>query len=351
MKTAHRMRKKITPSHSLYEQLNLAFILCLISTCLICFSASAHNIDVYGTTTDRADVILEKYGLQIENLSNLLYSNINSNFNEHMQNENMIDAYMLNKSQLIDRIQQEEGYLWADIAIIYYDREKIYTTVDVVEPRDQHRLNYFRSAPTDSILIPDGLMQLWDEYEKTGLDLFFEGKLITQSNNCPVWHCLYGFEHPQLARFEKPITEIAREQSDLLRKIINADQNPKNRASAIYLMGHLADPDFIIQSLVPLIYDPDPMVRNNAMRVIGSILERYAIKEFPIEMVIQALDFPNTTDRNKALYILSGLANHSEYAIYIKSHARPLLQKHLALMQPNLHELSEDILKKIDAYS
>jgi hypothetical protein len=66
----------------------------------------------------------------------------------------------------------------------------------------------------------------------------------------------------------------------------------------------------------------------------------------PIEPALEALDFPETTDRNKALAMIDGLADHPEHRAAILAHG-PVLIALLRLEQPNNHDYAFSILKKI----
>ena len=80
----------------------------------------------------------------------------------------------------------------------------------------------------------------------------------------------------------------------------------------------------------------------------GSALQKITPTDFAIDDVINALDFPSATDRNKALYILANLTHHSHfYQQYVLQHALPLLMAEVKMKQPNVHDLAEGIIKQI----
>jgi hypothetical protein len=130
-------------------------------------------------------------------------------------------------------------------------------------------------------------------------------------------------------------------------KVLKGDKDPNKRASAAYLLSHSEDPQELAHILAAQIFDPSAHVRNSILRVLGSLLSREVIPDFPKEAIIIALDFPDLTDRNKALYVLCSLAQHQENHHYILQKAGPYLMTNLKMKQPNLHLFAYDILKLI----
>ena len=132
-----------------------------------------------------------------------------------------------------------------------------------------------------------------------------------------------------------------------LVSILRKDSDESKRASAALLLAHMKNGNELIKVLVPSMRDPSDQVRNNVMRVLGATLSKIKVADFPINESVVALHFPSTTDRNKALYIISSLVEEPHYAHYVIRHAGQELIDELKLSQPNIHELSYEILKKI----
>ncbi len=129
--------------------------------------------------------------------------------------------------------------------------------------------------------------------------------------------------------------------------ILRNDKDENKRAAATLLLAHIKDGQELVKILIPSMYDSSSGVRNNVMRVLGATLAKVKVNDFPIDKAIAALDFPDETDRNKALYILLSLANQPNYARYIRTHAAKLLIDHLKMFQPNLHGNSYAVLTRI----
>jgi len=69
--------------------------------------------------------------------------------------------------------------------------------------------------------------------------------------------------------------------------------------------------------------------------------------DYPVEDLIRALDFPDTTDRNKAAATLAMLAKTPKYRDAIRADAVPTLLKLLRLKQPNNHDWAYAALKEV----
>ena len=185
------------------------------------------------------------------------------------------------------------------------------------------------------------------DYEKLGFKLEYAEKIYPKLKSCPAYHCLFGFEKPELKKYEVIFNTLVPKDKVKIIEALRNDKDPRKRQAAVYLLGHLKDGNEIIKVLTPFIFDSDSGVRNSAMRVIAETLTKVKNPDFPIEKAVLALDFPYTTDRNKALYIISSLITQPRYAKYIIDHAGPQLMDELRLSQENVHYFAYDILKTL----
>jgi hypothetical protein len=67
----------------------------------------------------------------------------------------------------------------------------------------------------------------------------------------------------------------------------------------------------------------------------------------PLAPILAALQFPSTTDRNKAGYVLVSLADRPENRAPILRTVGSVLLDMLALQQPNNHDPAYQILRKL----
>jgi hypothetical protein len=110
-------------------------------------------------------------------------------------------------------------------------------------------------------------------------------------------------------------------------------------------------PDTVVAALVDAMRDPGALVRNNATRVLMMAVQFDADLDVPLGPVIRNIDAPTTTSRNKALYLLLGLARRPEHHQRIAREAGPALLRLLRLIQPNNHDPAWQVLKEISGES
>ena len=302
-------------------------------------SFSVHAIDVFGTTQISTEQVLQAWGDTITKFAEAVYSN-------HPNPE--VDVGSLYQ-EIITGIQVMGDFAYVDVSPILYFEEgnPIFVTIDIVDAVDASVRMPFRAAPTGRFDDPEGLFQQWAEYEETGIALSRAGELSDGYDQCPALSCTFGFEHPDLQKF-LPIFEAAippnREQ---LTQILQGDRDAAHRGYAVFLLAFTDDPTSYVQAITPAIKDSSSLVRNNALRVLIHIAQDYPEVPIPIAQVVEALGYPNTTDRNKAAYILVELAKRAEHRETLIEQAVPILLEMLKLQQPNNHDPAYRILTQL----
>lgn len=227
----------------------------------------------------------------------------------------------------------------------YSDKENIYITINAVDKKDAKRLTDFLPEPKGSFPDPDNLIALMNQYTES---IFKDFRNIKQEDTdfvCPSFHCLEG---EKLKAYQDTFINKVPGNKDKLIKILREDKNEDKRAAAAYLLSYIKDGDELLKILEPSMKDSSYGVRNNAMRVIGyALMTKLKSANFPIQKAIDAINYPTGLDRNKALFILVGLAGQTRYAIYIKEHAKSQLITLLKMKQPNIHDTVYVILQII----
>jgi len=254
------------------------------------------------------------------------------------------------KEALEAKIKASGKFALVDVsAITYFSPNRSYVTVDLVDAEDTQRLK-FAPAPTGTHPDPDGLLALWHEYQETAMGLLMKGEIKLDKDNrekCPFWHCI-TFAHESLTKYRDAFaTRVAPHEAELA-EILRTDRDAGHRAFAAFLLAHIADGKKVVEYMLPSIDDESELVRNNAMRVLALIANDHPEIAVPVAPIIAALQFPLTTDRNKAAAILDGIAKHDPTShAQIKAGAGALLVEMLALKQPNNHDFAYTILKSI----
>jgi hypothetical protein len=231
--------------------------------------------------------------------------------------------------------------------VTYYDPPGTFVTLDLV---DSDRQVTFAPAPTGTYADPEGLIQLWRDYEAAFFQLLNAGEIPAKMGPCPFWHCL-GFDHPLLVPYREVFAARVPPHERELVAILRDDKRPFFRDAAAFLLAHLPSGDRVVEVEVPAIRDPDSGVRNNALRVLALIAQRHPEIAVPLDPILDALEFPTTVDRNKASATLAGLVDRPGLTDAtrerIRARSGDVLVAMLALRQPNNHDFAYRILKRL----
>jgi hypothetical protein len=167
--------------------------------------AMLKGVDVFGTTQIPAELIQEGFGNELEMLVQAIAAHNDQAF---------MDSY----AKITGEIQAMGDFAYVSLSpIMYYDRRNsFYLTVDVVEQRDKARRLNFLAPPAKRFADPDGLLATWREYEETGRALAEKGELKTDKLRCPAFHCVWGFTHPNLKKYQRVFqTEVPKNKEKL----------------------------------------------------------------------------------------------------------------------------------------
>lgn len=296
---------------------------------------SINDVDVYGTTAFDGQTVRRDFPDELQELS------------EAIQVRDAPGVQLI-KERIAEKLLPRGQFAYLNVSPIRYfpPDSALYITVDVVEEADKSRRMPFRPAPTEVHGDPEGLISLWYDYEKRVGELAAVGQL-PPNDQCPVLHCLASFSHsdlqPYLERFDSGVKKHER----ILGRMAEQDVNPKSRAAAVFLLSHSSNRQATFDLLGRAMFDPDSAVRNNAMRVlIGTALNGITVR-YPLDDIVSAMDFPATTDRNKAVYLVSILAREEHNRKAILSSGVPVLLRLLSLKQPNNHDPAYEALKAL----
>ena len=297
------------------------------------YATCSAKVDIYRTERITTQTICAKFGDEVSRVLKLVGAEQQKQLNGLMH-------------KITNEVQKSGDFLYVNVSYVFYDDNTPYITIDVVEQQDKRRLEYFLKQPTKSIVVPDNLIEKWLEYEKTGMNITLQEKKFLRSKNCPAHHCIFGFDHPKLQQYKQEFAKLVPKNKSKLIATLKHDNDAKKRGAAAYLLAHIKNNKELVKILVPSMRDCSSHVRNNVMRVLGATVANTDVYSLHlVKEAITALDFPTVTDRNKALYILAGLARHPKYVPYIIRGAKIKLIENLKMLQPNLHENSYRVLQ------
>ncbi len=315
---------------------HFTWILCLLLASAVSAAEDRKidGVDVYGTTRLKADVVWKTLRADFDELARTISSQDFPRIQEQ-------------KAKIAEKLKAQGPFAYVALSpIIYYPPTPgLYVTIDVVEQKDAARRMPFRAPPTRTMADPEGLLAAWYEFE-TQVGALAAKRELPPWKGCPVLHCLSSFDHPLLEPYLNRFNAGARANKALLRDIASDDSDPKHRAAALYLLAHADDVSLLLPLLGRSIFDPDAMVRNGGMRVLLGMSAAGKDVDYPIQDIIAALDFPATTDRNKAAGIVSELVQFPRYRDAVLAQALPTVIRLLKLEQPNNHAFAYEILKK-----
>jgi hypothetical protein len=210
-----------------------------------------------------------------------------------------------------EALRKQYNLAYANLSYIYFlGSEKAgnaYLTVDLVDAEDSQRLR-FLPEPSGHPEDPEGLVALWREYDTKAVQLIQKGMMDMEKDSvCSVAHCTFGFGHPDLAAYEPVFVEKVPKAQDALAKVLREEADPAKRDAAAQLLAYTSTLEQAAERLVPFIRDPSGDVRNSVLRVLTANQEAAAHPLIEVATVVDALSLPQTTDRNKALYLLTML--------------------------------------------
>ena len=307
------------------------------------------SIDLYGTDAIEADVFREEFGSEIVRFVAL--------FEDARLGRNVDEAGL---DALANQLQGTiEARLSALVPLAHLEfgattdfgpPPRIHVVVDVVEEADKARRMPFGEAPTGRFEDPGGLFALWDEFQQKVFELAYAGTVL-QVEKCPVLHCIAPFELPALEPYLERFNVGAREHEEPLYTIAAQSGDASQRANALFLLAHTNTAERLVPVLGRAIHDPAGNVRNNAMRVLMFLAKARPELDYPVEDLIAALDFPTSSDRNKAGYTLAALAGQPRYRAAIRNGAVPIALRMLRLLKPNNHDPAYEILQLVSGES
>ncbi len=293
------------------------------------------GIDLFGSTQVTADEIVGAHRVLFEEYGRAVAAG------DH-------EARIATGKTITAAIEAMGDFAYVDLSLIGYygPKQGDYLTIDLVDEADRAARMSFLAEPTGDIPDPGDVLATWDEYMEKSMPLLQAGEIDFQAD-CPVFHCIGNYLHPELAPYLPIFKRAAAADKQALLAILSDDKNPDKRASAAFVLAHLDDGDEVAAIMARHLRDPSKLVRNNTLRVLAYIAMNFPTIDLPLDAAITALRYPSTLDRNKASAILSGLAQKPEHRPAIIREAGEVLFTMLQLTQPNNHDFAYEILKSV----
>lgn len=310
--------------------------------------ANPSHFDIYGVSPELQEKIFSLCKEDIHNFVRL---------SQDIKLPGPLDKRMIKRHNIelamIKKVNSLGDFSVVKLSTINYPEDQaVYTTLDIVQRSDTHRLpkppsQVDKKLAKKSDELKD-LFTLWSKYSEHMILLVSQNKLDTKLRSCPVMHCIGGFDKAELKNELPKFRAGALKYKNELINIIKYSHDDEERGDAIFLLAHLDGYQEVASLMINLMNDASTIVRNNSMRVLGAILEKHEIHGLDIHNVLLALNYPDVTDRNKAAYVLTGivLRDKTVHPLVIKEAGNTLMSL-LKLEQPNNHDIAYRILKEI----
>jgi hypothetical protein len=305
-------------------------------------------IDLYGDESARAQQVLSQYEKQVILLVERSLK-IQADYHEHVPQE-VLARLESKRNKLCDRIKKAGHYAYVSFDVVYYPNDKQhYITIEVIKSKDKQRLQWINQSTSfhQQPVGENDIIQVMQAYLEVGYQLVMSNQLNVAEVKCSSFHCLFGFEHPELQPYRNKIDQGVRSGKSLILTTLNQDLDPERRKASVYLIGEFNDAEEILNLLVSHVTDHDDGVRNSVIRVIADTMHRSGIKKIDVRPFIQLLDSPYETDRNKSLFVLLEAADLPEQNQQIRELAISKLLSLAKLRQPNNHAFAVKLLEKL----
>ena len=321
-------------------------LLFIITTLLLFNNAKASNnsyvVDIYGTSKISKNKIKSEFDKELKTITKVTKDPALRSSKKGL--DSIANAFITIIGKLI--LTEDFAYVHVSPINYYENSTTVYITIDVVEKNDINRLMHFLPQQKMKTVDPNNLIVSWLKYEKAGADLVDKYNTFPKFKACPAHHCTFGFDHPSLLKYKNVFDSAENYKTGLVR-VLREDNDSRKRSIAAYVLAHIKNDKELVELLLPSINDSSGNVRNSVLRVLGMTLEKNNNLQIPLNIIVDALDFPETTDRNKTLYVLLSLSNNPKNSQYIIENAGARLIAILKLDQPNNHDPAYEILKKI----
>ncbi|PJD92517.1 MAG: hypothetical protein CK424_05280 [Legionella sp.] len=306
------------------------------------------GVDVHGLNESQARQVLQFYAHRVRGLEmSLMKETVNIHLGK--SHPKRYQQLIAQKKHLLSAIKRRGHFAFVDVQTVYYPKNNaIYTTIEIIPSPNSSRMRFLSdAAPENGDKKQHDLIEHMRRYTSLSMQLLLTHQLDVTDDECPFYHCVVPFHHPQLQPYLALFRRGVLEKKPTILNVLAHDPDPARRAAAAFLVGFFSSSHEIVAVLSAHVTDPDREVRNSVLRVLAATMEKAHCTTVDPEPYLALLDSPYGTDRNKALLILHTLADSESGKKVILQKGGHLLVQLLHLTQPNNHDLAYLILKKI----
>ncbi|HEY1784053.1 MAG TPA: hypothetical protein VGG30_00845 [Pirellulales bacterium] len=256
-----------------------------------------------------------------------------------LSRETVLEAAGLHAGDRLPRVEEFDGIERklkaipgvedADVSVVHVARQR--SPPGSMEPtvyvgiREAGRPGVsFRAAPTSDVTLPDEVVDAYRRFEAAWMNsIRYDRRGEDDSNG----YALFGDDATR--EIQKQFVPLAERHFDRLADVLRTAKNTDRRAAAAWVIAYASDKTKAAAELDAAVRDPNPQVRNNAMRGLAVILG-YAAKhpelkiDAPIDSYFDLLESVEWTDRNKAMAVLGELSADGNEPVLTKLRTRSL---------------------------
>jgi HEAT repeat protein len=152
---------------------------------------------------------------------------------------------------------------------------------------------------------------------------------------------------PKTRSIEERLFVLVRDHLSAVSTAALRHRDPNVRQMCAYMLTWSPDPLRAVQTLLEAILDPVGFVRNEAARALiplGALSVESRGVDVPVEPIVDLLNRPTATDRNKAAAILLQLAADPSKRTTIRKVAEPRLEAMASSRAPLNHDVAVSLL-------
>lgn len=233
------------------------------------------------------------------------------------------DPLPSSKSDLEEHLQQMiSGVTRAQLAIFCCDAGQATVYVGI-EEEDTPRLD-FRRPPDSAVVLPQEIVETYDRF---GVALAEAVRKGDTADDLSQGHSLLA--NPVARALQQQFLIHAASHRETLRNVLRNSADGRQRAIAAAVLGYAPKKSDIVEDLHYAISDPEPEVRNNAMRALWAIAmlanrEPQLGIQIPVAGFIELLNSVVWSDRNKAVLVLMMLTESRDPGLLAELRQRAL---------------------------
>lgn len=297
------------------------------------------DVEVYGSSRLKSEEVVSRHG---EAIRHMLARQGSTSKAVQAQAEGM-------RAALEKAVKAESGAGYLKVQIVDEGRSesgavKALLLLDVIDKEDMDRRYPFHAAPTGSVKDVSGLLERWSSYEAIGRNHALSGAGDLKRKVCPAFYCPEGGGNPEMSAAETAFVEAVPGYKQLLLQILREDSEGANRARALFLLTYLPDAADVTALVSFGLTDPDVRVREAAVTIFNDLALHRRDVPLPFRDLVKLLDYPDSSDRQRALALMMSLMDNEQYRPLIFGPPADQVLRLLRSKHPGIRQMAHTFL-------